>query len=172
LLAHFAYLFVGMMSCVSIVSAHQKTDGPKADSPKIVTAASLLHRLTRTELEAMIGKKSLIDSGFVPDGKSALRMYAYVPVNFEGQMSRLRATFANDTVKVFTLTIPRRGKATGDDFSKLSSTLSKEIGEPSVTTNNYIDYLLDGAQPLFGVLKDGVITITITPIVAKSGKAK
>jgi hypothetical protein len=70
---------------------------------------------------------------------------------------------ANDTTKTVTVQLPRLRKATIEDFEKVSKKIAAEIGEPSVSLTNYINYLRGQEQPLFGVLKDEMITITIKP---------
>lgn len=136
------------------------------------TASQLLKPLSRTQIEAIAGKQALIDSGYVPSGKAALKMYVYSPVMFEGFSSRLQIVVANDTTKTVTLQLPRLRKATSDDFAKVSKKIAAEIGDPTVTVNNYINYLRGQEQPLFGVLKDGLITITLMPSDHSSMSAK
>jgi hypothetical protein len=127
------------------------------------TATQLLKRMARADLQSALGKTPVVDSGFVPDGKEALKMYAYSPVMFDGFQGRIQVVLAHDTTKTITIQVPRLRKATSEDFAKLSKAIAEEIGDPSVTVNNYINYLRGQEQPLFGVLKDGLITITIKP---------
>jgi hypothetical protein len=127
------------------------------------TASQLLKRMSYSDIKTALGKTTIVDSGFVPDGKQSLKMYAYSPVMFDGFAGRLQVVLDHDTTKTVTVQVPRLRKATSEDFSKLSKAIVDEIGEPSVTVNNYINYLRGQEQPVFGVLKDGLITITIKP---------
>jgi hypothetical protein len=141
--------------------AKQPTTKPAAKPEFTVT--QLLKRMSREQIESIVGKKSIVDSGFVPDGKQALKMYAYSPIMFDGFAGRMQIVLDHDTTKTITIQVPRLRKATEDDFDKLSKNIANEIGEPSVTVHNYINYLRGQDQPVFGVLKDGLITITLRP---------
>ena len=84
-----------------------------------------------------------------------------MPVLFENQQAIDGAMLQGDTAIGFTVTIPRRGTATIDDFTKLRRSIADEIGEPTAYTDTYIDYMLHGMQTVFGVFKDGSIRIDI-----------
>ena len=136
---------------------------PKHEPLAQFTTQQLLKRMSFAELKTALAKTPIIDSGFVPDGKQALKMYAYSPVMFDGFQGRMQIIFDRDSTKTITLQVPRLRKATEEDFDKISKNIANEIGDPSVTVHNYINYLRGQEQPVFGVLKDGMITITIKP---------
>ena len=117
--------------------------------------------MSRKQFESFMAQTPFSDSISVVKNDT-FHWVTYLPVNFEGQQSRLRV-FIEDSTMIYTISIPRRGKATQEDFSKLHRALAEEIGEPSVYMDNYLDYLHGSGQPIFAGLKDGTIMLTVIP---------
>jgi hypothetical protein len=90
---------------------------------------------------------------------------AFAPVNFEGINAKVTILFGEDSSFGATVSIPYphklRSSATLDDFNHLRSGITKSLGEPSVSTEAYINYMRNDHQLLFGNLKDGVISINL-----------
>ncbi|HEY3875911.1 MAG TPA: hypothetical protein VGM92_10565 [Candidatus Kapabacteria bacterium] len=84
---------------------------------------------------------------------------------FDGSLSKVTMLYADDSAFGAVVSIPYPlhfgSQATKEEYDRLSRNIAKEIGEPSIATANYIDYLSNGEQTLFGEYKDGKITITI-----------
>ena len=159
-----AILGLLLLSCAAFAQKQKPAKAePKREPLAQFSATTLLKRMARADIQLALGKTPIVDSGFVPDGKQALKMYAYSPIVFDGFQGRMQVVFDRDSTKTITVQVPRLRKATSEDFAKLSKNIADEIGEPSVTVNNYINYLRGQEQPLFGVLKEGLIIITIKP---------
>ncbi|MDP4200819.1 MAG: hypothetical protein Q8922_10550 [Bacteroidota bacterium] len=130
---------------------------------KPVTVSQLLKRMSRTELFALLGRETLTDSANSQSPDSGLRivMLNFKPVLFEGQQAAVSAMLKDDTLITVAVSIPRRGMATIDDFTKLKSDIVREIGDPTAYTDTYIDYMMKGMQSVFGSFKDGKIKVDI-----------
>jgi hypothetical protein len=161
--------------CVAVVvvlgafSAHASAHaGPV---PKHVTISQLLKRMSRADLIMLLGKATLVDSTFVPSphGIYGVLQLKFVPVAFEGVPAVVTAMVMEDTIFTVSVSIPRRGKATIDEFTLLRTSIAAEIGELTAYTDTYIDYMMKpsvgagGMQTVFGSFKDGLIKIDIIP---------
>jgi hypothetical protein len=167
--------------------AGQEISGPQITAqPKTVTVKDLLHKLSTSDAMVLLGREHLLDSSvsFMTDpsmkwherfldstlGRHKITpvtftQMAFAPVIFEGISAKVTILFGEDSSFGATVSIPYphklRSGATVEDFDKLRVSIAKSIGEPTVSTEMYIDYMVSGTESLFGNLKDGVITITI-----------
>jgi hypothetical protein len=103
----------------------------------------------------------------------------FAPVQFEGFSTICEALIVDDSVMSFNLYLPYHAhtgakpeapyalhhfvNATLDDFNKVGDNIAKSLGLPSVSTETYIDYMVNGMQSVFGSLKGSNITISIYP---------
>jgi hypothetical protein len=146
--------------------------------PKHIIVKDLLHKITLHGAIALFGREHLIDSSLsdVTDrsngeqgtsSKHNLKQFVFAPVTFEGVSAKVTVFFNGDSSFKTTVSIPYplklRAGATLDDFHKLGARIETSVGKPTVSTEMYIDYMKNGTQYLFGKLKDGLITIDITP---------
>ena len=151
-------------------------------SPNI-TAKDVMKKLSKKNAIAFFGKKSLINSSEKIDESPALTWHErridslmghpkerpkftkldFGPVHFEGESAKVSMLFANDSSFGAMISIPypvKLGKqATGDEFHFVTRNIAKSIGDPSVSAPNYVDYMTDGQQSLFGEFKNGSISI-------------
>src|SRR5438046_2669611 len=75
--------------------------------PRSVQIASLMHKITRAQLDTLIGQPPVSDSIVVNDRKaSPVHQILYRPVMFEGQSSRVMAVVADDSVLMYSINIP------------------------------------------------------------------
>ncbi len=146
-----------------VVTVEAQRSAVAAPTPKSVTISQLQKRMSHAELISLLGREALKDSSYTPSPDTSLnvRMLRFMPVVFENQQASVSAMLKDDTAIGFSVTIPRRGKATIEDFTRLRRSIADEIGEPTAYTDTYIDYMLKGMQTVFGVFKDGTIRIDI-----------
>ncbi len=155
-------------------------------APKSVHVKDILHALSIRDALALLGRKHLVDSsaadlsdpsiewherfldstlGRRPATLPHVTQMVFAPVLFEGFPSKVTILFMDDTSFGATVLIPSPPKigsiATVEDFNKLRKNIAASIGEPSVSTERYIDYMMNGMQSIFGTLKDDRITITL-----------
>ena len=81
----------------------------------------------------------------------------FAPVTVEGSSAKVTILFGVDSSFGATVSIPYPNRlhapATIDDFKRVSKSIAKSIGEPSVSTEAYIDYFVNGNQSLIGKLE-------------------
>jgi len=106
-----------------------------------------------------------------------IKTLVFAPVQFEGFPAICEALVMGDSVMSYNLYLPYHAhsgakpeapyalhnfvRATFADFNKVTENITKSIGEPSVSTETYIDYMLNGMQTVFGTFQGNNITITI-----------
>jgi hypothetical protein len=164
------------------VSGHPSPDA----GPKSVTVKDLTRKLSTSSAVALLGRKLLLDSSLLPLTDRMMKWHeqfldsilghhdptpakftqmVFAPVLFEGASAKVTIFFGPDSSFGAMVSIPYPVKlhapATVDDFKRVSKNIAKSLGEPSVSTEAYIDYMVKGNQSLFGNLRDGVITITM-----------
>jgi hypothetical protein len=153
---------------------------------KMVTVNNLIHKLSISDAEALFGREHLLDSSVSDLTDQSMKWHerfldsmlgrhkatppkfthmAFAPVIFEGMSAEVTILFGEDSSFGAMVSIPYphkiRSTVTVQDFDKLRANIAKSIGEPTVSTEMYIDYIVNGSESLFGSLKDGVITLTI-----------
>ena len=158
----------------------------ESSAPKDVHVKDLLRKLSSREALSLMGRDHLLDSsasdptdpsidwhersldstlGRHPATLPRVIQMTFAPVNFEGIPAKVTILFMGDSSFGATVSSPYplrlRSRATLDDFNLVSKNIAKSLGEPSVSTGNYIDYMVNGLQSLFGSLKDGTITINL-----------
>ena len=146
--------------------------------PKNIHVGDLLHKLTRAQAIQLLGREHFIDSvsginkandvGPVHNEKSVPSEWInFGYLTFEGFSSEVMILFAQDSSTMVRVSVPypmRIGhSATLQDFNAIAKNIAKTLGEPTVSTEAYIDYMLAGMQSVFGQFKDGAITINIFP---------
>lgn len=154
--------------------------------PKGATTKDLLRKLSRREAVNLFGEKYLIDSSsYVPPSAAVdwherlldsllgrkksnpirFRQVVFAPVMFEGEAAKVTILFFEDTSYGAIVEMPYpfrlRSHATPEDFDRLRENIVNSIGEPTVSTETYIDYMEHGTQTLFGTFKDGKIAIDL-----------
>jgi hypothetical protein len=155
-------------------------------APKSVHVKDVLRKLSSRETLALMGRDRLVDSSVSTLKDPSIKWHeryldsilgrhratlprviqmTFAPVNFEGIPAKVTIFFADDSSFGATVSSPyplRLGsRATLEDFNLVSKNIAKSLGEPSVSTGNYIDYMVNGLQSLFGSLKNGTITINL-----------
>ena len=157
-----------------------------AVEPKIITVKDVLHKLSPSDAIALFGREHLLDSSVSAMTDPAMKWHerfldsmlgrhkitpatftqmVFAPVNFEGINAKVTILFGEDSSFGARVSIPYpirlRSKATLDDFNNLRTNIAKSLGQPSVSTETYIDYMVNGHQSLLGNLRDGSITINL-----------
>ena len=145
--------------------------------PKQIIVKDLLHKLSLPGAITLFGRQHLIDSSLSdakdPSPKQGtaskhnLKQLVFAPISFESFPAKITVFFDGDSSVKATVSTPYPLKlhagATLDDFHRLGARIETSVGKPTVSTEMYIDYMRNGDQYLFGKLKDGLITIDITP---------
>jgi hypothetical protein len=175
-------LFIALRFFAASSCYHQQI----ISTPKTVTVKDLVHKLSTSDAIALFGRNHLLDSSIFNLTDPSMKWHerfldstlgrhkitpvtytqmSFAPVIFEGISAKVTILFGEDSSFGATVSIPYphklRSGATVEDFDKLRANIAKSIGEPTVSTEMYIDYLVSGTESMFGELKDGVITITI-----------
>jgi hypothetical protein len=165
---------------------HAPVYSPPDAEPKAVTVNDLTRKLSIASAVALFGRKQLLDSSLTPLTDRMMKWHehfldsalgrhnptpakftqmVFAPVLFEGLSAKVTILFGPDSSFGATVSIPYpvrlHAPATAEDFKRVSKNIAKSLGEPSVSTEMYIDYMVNGNQSLFGNFRDGVITINL-----------
>jgi hypothetical protein len=164
------------------VSRHPSPDA----GPKVVTVKDLTRKLSSSSAVALFGRNQLLDSSLLPLTDRMMKWHerfldsmlghhnptpakftqmVFAPVLFEGASAKVTIFFGPDSSFGAMVSIPYplrlHAEATIEDFDRLRANIAKSMGEPSVSTQDYIDYMANGNQYLFGNFREGAITISI-----------
>lgn len=159
---------------------------PPGAGPKAVTVKDLTRKLSTSGAVALFGRTQLLDSSLLPLTDRMMKWHeryldsvlgrhnptpakftqmVFAPVMFEGASAKVTIFFGPDSSFGATVSIPYpvrlHAPATRDDFDRLRANIAKSLGEASVSTEAYIDYMSKGNQFLFGTFKDGTITLNL-----------
>jgi hypothetical protein len=165
---------------------HTSVYSPPDAGPKAVTVTDVTCKLSTSSAVALFGRKNLLDSSLLPLTDRMMKWHehfldsilgrhnptpakftqmVFAPVLFEGSSAKVTIFFGPDSSFGATVSIPYPARlhapATGEDFKRLCKNIAKSLGEPSVSTEMYIDYMVNGNQSLFGNFRDGAITINL-----------
>jgi hypothetical protein len=181
------YIPIALFIALHIFAGHGIHGTARTDpAPKSITVKDLFRKLSTSGAIALFGREHLLDSSVSPLTDRSIKWHehfldsvlgrhkrmpatytqmVFAPVTVEGRSAKVTILFGVDSSFGATVSYPYpvrlHSPATIEDFRRVSKSIETSIGEPSVSTEMYIDYFVNGNQSLIGSLKDGAITITL-----------
>ena len=170
-------LFGKILLLFALFVAGNVSAATRSDTIKI---ASLLHRISRTEVVRTLGGPAVISDSMVDAVKGGLHTtLIFEPILFEGIPALIEVQLLHDTTSKLSIFLPYIGHAetrlkvpftmpdfvrgTLEEYNQIERKVEDELGIPTVLTGTTFEYLDGNTQPIFGVFSQGEVQITIVP---------